>query len=385
MEIYLVGGAVRDKLLGLPVCERDWVVVGSTPEEMLELGYKPVGKDFPVFLHPETREEYALARTERKTAPGYKGFVFNTDRSVTLEEDLKRRDLTINAIAESPAGELIDPYGGQSDLDTGMLRHVSPAFAEDPVRVLRVARFAARLGKWGFSVAHGTNTLMRKMVDNGEVDHLVAERVWAELAKALATDSPEKFFTVLHGCHALGVLFPELEDDYGKTMEAHRQASLPGHLQMLKQCAEHTEDPRIRFAVLLLTAGKTLSMNERLERATAICDRYRAPNEYTQLASIAIRTAETINSNSSTRLLNMMETASAFRDSSRWQQLLDLFNATGHIDSNTTEKLVSAQQMAANIGAASLEDNSLQGAAIGEAIRARRCETIEKILKTWRS
>ena len=382
MDIYLVGGAVRDKLLGLPVHERDWVVVGATPEEMLELGYTPVGKDFPVFLHPETKEEYALARTERKTAPGYKGFAFNTDREVTLEEDLKRRDLTINAMAESSTGELIDPYGGQSDLDKGRLRHVSPAFSEDPVRVLRVARFAARFGKWGFSVAHGTNTLMREMVANGEVDHLVPERVWAELAKAMATDTPEKFFTVLHGCHALGTLFPEIDAEYDKTTEAHNQAGLPEHLRMLKQCAERSDDPRIRFAALLLTAGKQLSTDERLERATAICERYRVPNEYTQLASVAIRAAETINTDSASELLTVMEAASAFRDQARWQQLLTLFQATGHIDATTADLLENVHQIAANINAASLEDNSLQGPEIGEAIRAKRCEAIEQMLKT---
>lgn len=382
MEIYLVGGAVRDKLLGLPVHERDWVVVGATPEQMLNLAYTPVGKDFPVFLHPETKEEYALARTERKTAPGYTGFAFNTARDVTLEEDLKRRDLTINAIAESSTGELIDPYNGQSDLNKGRLRHVSPAFAEDPVRVLRVARFAARFGKWGFSVAHDTNTLMQEMVANGEVDHLVPERVWAELAKALLTDTPEKFFTVLHGCHALGVLFPEIEHGYKKTKEAHTRTDLPEHLQMLKQSAEYCADPRIRFAALLLTAGEQLTTNERLDRATAICERYRAPNEYAQLASIAIRAAETINRKNAADLLSVMEAANAFRDTARWQQLLTLFLATGHIDTNTADLLENAQQLAANINAASLEDNSLQGPEIGEAIRVKRREAIEQTLKT---
>lgn len=382
MKIYLVGGAVRDKLLGLPVHERDWVVVGATPEEMLDLGYTPVGKEFPVFLHPETKEEYALARTERKTAPGYKGFAFNTNCDVTLEEDLKRRDLTINAIAECPTGELIDPYDGQGDLDKGRLRHVSPAFAEDPVRVLRVARFAARFGKSGFSVAHDTNTLMREMVANGEVDHLVPERVWAELAKALATDTPEKFFTVLHGCHALGVLFPEIEAEYDKTLEAHNQAGLPEHLQMLKQCAERSDDPRIRFAALLLMTGKQSSTDERLESATAICERYRAPNEYTQLATIAIRVVETINSDIASELLSAMEAASAFRNQARWQQLLTLFQATGHIDTATADLLQNVHQIAANINAASLENKSLQGPEIGEAIRAKRCKAIEQMLKT---
>ncbi|HHO68262.1 MAG TPA: multifunctional CCA tRNA nucleotidyl transferase/2'3'-cyclic phosphodiesterase/2'nucleotidase/phosphatase, partial [Gammaproteobacteria bacterium] len=191
METYLVGGAVRDELLGLPVKERDWVVVGATPEQMRALGFRQVGRDFPVFLHPETGEEYALARTERKSGHGYTGFTVHASPDVTLEQDLARRDLTINAMAMTPDGELIDPFNGREDLENGLLRHVSPAFVEDPVRILRVARFAARFAKWGFHVAHATHALMRRMVADGEVDYLVPERVWAELEKALATDSPE--------------------------------------------------------------------------------------------------------------------------------------------------------------------------------------------------
>jgi len=270
MEIYLVGGAVRDLLLGLPVKERDWVVVGSTPEEMIELGYTRVGKDFPVFLHPETREEYALARTERKTGPGYTGFDFHAAPDVSLEEDLQRRDLTINAMAENADGELIDPYDGRNDLDLGRLRHVSPAFAEDPVRILRVARFAARFAQWGFSVAHDTNALMRNMVAAGEVDHLVPERVWAELAKALAYDNPEKFFTVLHGCNALTVLFPEIEADYATTDRAHAGSDLPTCLQTLKQCAAASRNTRVRFAALLLASGATLKNEQRLDNCKAL-------------------------------------------------------------------------------------------------------------------
>jgi tRNA nucleotidyltransferase (CCA-adding enzyme) len=193
MEIYLVGGAVRDKQLGLPVKEHDWVVVGATPEEMLSLGFTPVGKDFPVFLHPETKDEYALARTERKTGPGYTGFETCADPTITLEQDLLRRDLTINAMAETTDGELIDPYKGSDDLANGVLRHVSPAFSEDPVRILRIARFAARFAHMGFHVAHTTNALMREMVESGEIDHLVAERVWAELDKTLRTKHPNSF------------------------------------------------------------------------------------------------------------------------------------------------------------------------------------------------
>ncbi|MBI4986126.1 MAG: multifunctional CCA tRNA nucleotidyl transferase/2'3'-cyclic phosphodiesterase/2'nucleotidase/phosphatase, partial [Rhodocyclales bacterium] len=218
MKIFAVGGAVRDELLGLTVADRDWVVVGATPAEMLALGFKPVGKDFPVFLHPHSREAYALARTERKTAPGYKGFVFHADADVTLEEDLARRDLTINAIAKDEAGRFVDPYGGRADLAAKQLRHVSPAFAEDPVRVLRVARFAARYAD--FAVAPETVALMRAMVANGEVDHLVAERVWQELAKGLMEAQPARMFAVLRECGALARILPEIEALFGVPQRA---------------------------------------------------------------------------------------------------------------------------------------------------------------------
>ena len=253
MEIYLVGGAVRDKLLGLTVTDSDWVVVGTTPDAMLALGYQPVGKDFPVFLHPKTKEEYALARTERKTGPGYTGFETSAGPDITLEEDLLRRDLTINAMAETPAGELIDPYGGKDDLDNGVLRHVSPAFAEDPVRILRIARFAARFRRWGFHVAHATNTLMRTMVSNGEVDHLVPERVWAELVKALATDTPAQFFQVLSACGALPALFPEfipLQQD--KPADKHGQVAITlAALEQTVILTDDSDDIALRFAALI--------------------------------------------------------------------------------------------------------------------------------------
>ena len=210
MQIYLVGGAVRDQLLGLEVVERDWVVVGASVEQMLALGYQQVGKDFPVFLHPETKEEYALARTERKTGSGYTGFSVHAAADVTLEEDLQRRDLTINAMAQTDSGQIIDPFDGQADLAQGVLRHVSPAFSEDPVRILRAARFAARFGRWGFHVAHSTNRLMRAMVAAGEIDALVPERVWKETQRALATEQPLRFFQALLGCNAFTRLFPEL-------------------------------------------------------------------------------------------------------------------------------------------------------------------------------
>jgi len=215
VKTYLVGGAVRDKLLGRTVRERDWVVVGATPEQMKALGYRQVGRDFPVFLHPETHEEYALARTERKTAPGYRGFEVHAAPEVTLEEDLQRRDLTINALAEDETGEIIDYHGGLDDLDKRLLRHVSPAFAEDPVRILRVARFAARYAHLGFRVADETIGLMRRMVEDGEADALVPERIWQELEKALGERSPAVFFEVLRDCGALKVIFPEIDRLFG--------------------------------------------------------------------------------------------------------------------------------------------------------------------------
>src|SRR5436305_4678557 len=213
MKAYIVGGAVRDALLGVPVNDRDWVVVGATPDEMLAAGYKPVGQDFPVFLHPHTREESALARTERKTAPGYHGFLFHADPSVTLEEDLARRDLTINAMAQEADGRIVDPFGGQADLRDKVLRHVSPAFAEDPVRILRLARFAARYAD--FRVAPETEALMRRMVDEGEVDALVPERVWQELSRGLMEARPSRMFEVLRGCGALARLLPEVDRLWG--------------------------------------------------------------------------------------------------------------------------------------------------------------------------
>jgi tRNA nucleotidyltransferase (CCA-adding enzyme) len=288
MRVYLVGGAVRDRLLGLPVRERDWVVVGATPQQMLALGYTPVGKDFPVFLHPETKEEYALARNERKTGPGYTGFAVHADPGVTLKEDLLRRDLTINAMAETPDGELIDPYGGRDDLDNGILRHVSPAFAEDPVRILRIARFAARFSRWGFHVAHDTNRLLRTMVASGEVDQLVPERVWAELVKALAEPVPERFFMVLHGCGALARLFPELGSLYpaaGHAATPPVQAVLP----VLQAAVGLSGETAVRWAALICDIDNTAPDALDTPRLEAMCNRLRAPNACRELALLALQ------------------------------------------------------------------------------------------------
>lgn len=303
MKIYLVGGAVRDRLLNLPVQERDWVVVGSTPQEMTALGYRLVGKDFPVFLHPETHAEYALARTERKTAPGYRGFAVHADPDVTLEQDLLRRDLTINAIAEDEQGQLIDPFNGQQDLRDGVLRHISPAFAEDPVRILRIARFAARFGRWGFHVAHSTNRLMREMVEAGEVDALVAERVWAETEKALGEEQPHRYIEVLRGCGALQRIFPEIDTLFGipQPEKHHAEIDTGVHILMvLQQAALLSTDPQVRFAALVHDLGKGNTPQERwpqhigheergVKLVRQLCARLRIPNEYRDLGIITAR------------------------------------------------------------------------------------------------
>lgn len=384
MKVFLVGGAVRDRLLGLPVRERDWVVVGATPQEMIDLGYKQVGKDFPVFLHPETHEEYALARTERKVAPGYKGFEFHAEPGVTLAEDLLRRDLTINAMAEDADGTLIDPYGGQEDLAEGRLRHVSPAFAEDPVRILRVARFAARFGKWGFGVAHTTNDLMRRMVSNGEVDHLVPERVWAELSRALASGAPERFFTVLHGCDALAVLFPEIEREYRLAAGVHEQRQLPPALSKLRAAARNSDDPQVRFGALLLSLGEELSTAQRLQQTEDLCERLRVPNDYSRLALLAIRMDDRAWRHDAPGALDLMEAVGAFRDPTRWKQLLTVYRVCGRIEAADAQDLEAARQSTLDINASSLGERAPSGPALGRAIREKRLHAVRQVLRRAR-
>ncbi|MBA3033864.1 MAG: multifunctional CCA addition/repair protein [Gammaproteobacteria bacterium] len=301
MQIYCVGGAIRDELLGLPVKDRDWVVVGATPDEMLALGYQPVGRDFPVFLHPKTHEEYALARTERKTAPGYAGFVFHTDPGVTLEDDLARRDLTINAIARAPDGSLIDPHGGQRDLAARILRHVAPAFAEDPVRILRVARFAARFND--FSLAPETLVLMQQMVANGEVDALVAERVWQELANGLMEAQPSRMFETLRACGALQRLLPELDRLWGVPQRAdyHPEIDTGVHVMMVIDMAARLDlSLPARFAALTHDLGKGTTPAEILPRHAGhelrsvallepLCTRLRVPTDCRDVARLVAR------------------------------------------------------------------------------------------------
>src|SRR5262245_19398048 len=267
MQVYLVGGAVRDRLPGREVKERDWVVVGATPAELERAGYLPVGRDFPVFLHPQTREEHALARLERKVGPGYRGFTTEFSPGVTLEDDLKRRDLTINAMAEDDAGRVIDPYGGQRDLDARTLRHVSDAFTEDPVRILRVARFAARYAPLGFRVADETMALMKRMVDDGEAAALVAERVWAETEKALKEDRPDVFIQVLRDCGALAVVYPEIDALFGvpQPEKWHPEVDTGIHqLLALREAVRLGGGVAARFAVLMHDLGKALTPAETL-------------------------------------------------------------------------------------------------------------------------
>ncbi len=303
MDIYLVGGAVRDRLLGLPIKERDYVVVDSNPEEMLDLGYTPVGKDFPVFLHPQSHEEYALARTETKIARGYQGFSFHTGPDITLEEDLSRRDLTINAMAETAEGLVIDPYGGQVDLEQGILRHVSPAFVEDPVRVLRLARFAAQFKHLGFSIAPETLKLATALQRAGELNALVPERVWQETQKALGEAHPEEFFRTLRHCGALAILFPELEALFGipsQLSPTHYIDSGSHALLSLNNACLVSSDPEIRFAALCHSLGKAcLTPNNwpaQNDTATAsliplqqVCDRYKVSAQYRDIALLTAK------------------------------------------------------------------------------------------------
>lgn len=303
MKHYLVGGAVRDQLLGLPVVDRDWVVVGSTPEQMLAAGYRSVGKDFPVFLHPQSHEEYALARLERKTGPGYHGFEFSTDASVTLEEDLSRRDLTINAIAQRTDGTLVDPFRGREDIRQRVLRHVSDAFVEDPVRVLRVARFMARFRHLGFTIADETLALMREMVRQGEVENLVAERVWQEMQGALDAESPDAFIQALRDCHALAVVLPEVDALFGvpQPVKWHPEVDSGIHtLLVLQQAALVSTETATRFAALCHDLGKATTPEDILpshhgheergaELCETLCDRLRVPRRIRDLAILSAR------------------------------------------------------------------------------------------------
>lgn len=339
MKHYLVGGAVRDKQLGLTTYDRDWVVVGSTPDEMQALGFQPVGKDFPVFLHPQTKEEYALARTERKTGPGYSGFDCYFAKDVTLEDDLQRRDLTINAMAENEDGQIVDPHHGQRDLEQRLLRHVSPAFVEDPVRILRVARFAARFHHLGFRVADDTQTLMQSMVQAGEVDHLVPERVWKEMSRALLETTPSAFFQVLRECGALARIIPELDALFGipQPERHHPEIDTGVHAMMvLEQACRLSNELPVRVASLLHDLGKGTTPAELwpshhgheqrgVKLVKQVCRRLHIPNDCAHLSTLVAEyhthchRARQLTEKS---LVNLFKTLDAYRRPERFEQFL---------------------------------------------------------------
>lgn len=403
MKVYLVGGAVRDALLGYPTSEHDWVVVGASPQHMLDLGYQQVGKDFPVFLHPQTRDEYALARTERKWGHGYTGFAVHCDPSVTLEEDLQRRDLTINAMAQTDTGEVIDPYGGQRDLSAKVLRHVSEAFVEDPLRVLRTARFAARYAHLGFSVAPETLALMTEIVSQGELAHLPAERVWVELERALGERSPQVFVEVLRACNALAALLPEVDALFGvpQSPEHHPEIDTGVHtLMALQQAAMLSPATDVRFAVLLHDLGKGMTPDADWPRHIAhehrglplvkrACQRLKAPGAYRELA---LKVSEY-----HTHCHRALEL--------RGKTLLKLFNATGALRSADrfdafllaceadargrkgleqreypqAEYLRHALAVAKTVTAADFKEQGVHGKALGEAIKAEQVQRLDTL------
>jgi tRNA nucleotidyltransferase (CCA-adding enzyme) len=404
MEIYLVGGAVRDKLLGKPGKDSDWVVVGSTPEEMEEQNFKPVGKDFPVFLHPETKEEYALARTERKSGKGYKGFTFHTSKVITLEEDLARRDLTINAIAEDHTGKLIDPFNGKQDIEDKILRHVSPAFVEDPLRVLRVARFAAR---FGFRIAPETMSLMNEISESGELDALVPERVWNELERAMGETYPSRFILALRACHALGILFPEIERLFGvpQPEKYHPEIDTGIHtLMSLNQASRLSQDPQIRFATLVHDLGKGTTPKEKLpshhgheERGVklieALCKRYRVPKQYQELAVQVSRhhfSCHRIEEMRAETILKKLESMDAFRRPERFKKFLicceaDARGRTGFEDRAypQADYFKQALDAANEVDTESLRQQGLEGKAMAEAIKIERINLINDTLNLF--
>jgi tRNA nucleotidyltransferase (CCA-adding enzyme) len=400
MQVYLVGGAVRDALLGLPVKERDWVVVGGTRDELLRMHYREVGRDFPVFLHPETGEEYALARLERKVAPGYRGFAVDFGPEVTLEEDLARRDLTINAIARAADGSLIDPHGGRRDIESRTLRHVSEAFVEDPVRVLRVARFAARFGPLGFQVAPETLDLMRHMVERHEVDALVPERVWQETEKALRETAAATFFTVLRECDALKVIYPEIDALFGVPQPPrwHPEIDTGIHtLMVLDQAIDLSDDPRVRFAALVHDIGKAQTPRSEWpshrgheERSVALIEalaaRLKLPGDYRDLAVIVARYHGIVHRAFELRpgtLLDFLERTDAFRRPDRFAQALlaceaDARGRTGMQSDPYPQRdfVLAARAAAAGIKPSSEDIAGRSGIQIAQRLHQRRMQAI---------
>jgi len=406
MQVYLVGGAVRDRLLGRAVSERDWVVVGATPAALERAGYIPVGRDFPVFLHPKTKEEHALARLERKVGPGYRGFTTEFSPTVTLEDDLRRRDLTINAMAEDGAGNIVDPYGGQRDLAARILRHVSEAFAEDPVRILRVARFAARYAPLGFTIAEETLALMRKMVADGEANALVAERVWAETESALAEDRPDVFIQVLRDCGALAVVYPEIDALFGvpQPEKWHPEIDTGVHqLLALREAVKLGGGVPARFAVLMHDLGKADTPPEKLPshpghegagvaRVEALCERLRVPNHLRELAVLAARYHTHVHRAFELRadtLLKTLESCDALRRPERFRDLLlaceaDARGRTGREEQPYRQRdyFTRARAAAAAALLSAEERAGLSGEQIGQELRRRRIAALEELKST---
>lgn len=400
MKTYLVGGAVRDRLLDYPVKECDWLVIGETAESMLARGFRPVGKDFPVFLHPQSNEEYALARTERKTAPGYRGFVVHATPDVTLEEDLLRRDLTINAMAIDAGGALIDPFHGLADLHNRLLRHVSPAFGEDPVRILRVARFAARYARLGFRVAPETLDLMRDMVRRGEADHLVAERVWAELSKALQEANPSEFLRVLRDCGALKVIFPEIDALFGvpQPEKYHPEIDTGIHtLLVLEQAAALSADPGVRLAALLHDLGKAMTPRQYwpshhghelagLPVLDALCERLRVPKTYKSLCSHVMQYHSHCHRALQLRpdtLVDMLQVLGAFKPDNRLEGFILACEADARGRTGLEQReypqasyLRAAARAAKDIDSAHLAAEQLPGPEYGAAVRQLRIAAV---------
>lgn len=407
MQVFLVGGAVRDKLLGQTVKEKDWVIVGATPEELSALGYKAVGKDFPVFLHPQTREEYALARTERKTAPGYTGFQFYAAPDVTLEQDLIRRDLTINAMAEDADGNLIDPFHGREDLEQRLLRHVSPAFAEDPVRILRVARFAARYHHLGFVVAPQTLELMCAMVTSGEADHLVPERVWKEMSRALLEKNPEIFIEVLRQCSALARIMPELDALFGvpQRPEYHPEIDTGVHtLMALQQACKLSQEGQVRFATLLHDLGKGATPREEWPRHHGhekrslplirdFCQRLAVPKTARDLA-LAMAEYHThchraLELNPAT-LVKTLEALDAFRRPDRFAEFLlcceaDARGRTGFEDRAypQAEYFARALDACTCVNIPDLLEQGFEGAELGRKLHQERVRAVREFQEHW--
>jgi tRNA nucleotidyltransferase (CCA-adding enzyme) len=397
LKIYLVGGAVRDQLLGYPIKERDYVVVGASPEEMLKQGFRLIGKDFPVFLHPKTHEEYALARTERKIGPGYKGFSCHAAPDVTLEDDLQRRDLTINAMAQNSSGHIIDPFQGQKDIDNKLLRHVSPAFSEDPVRILRVARFMARFAPLGFRVAKETMGLMKAMVSAGEAQALVPERVWQEFSRALTEPAPQAFIKILYDCGALTVLFPELRVLYTQYEGIAQKSSLgqPSYLSVLEKAAALTDDPQVRFAAILCNLGKGVAKEETqtgIHKIKALGQRYRIPHAYTSLTITAAayhllcHRALELDAQS---LYVLLEKTDAFRQSSRLDQFLLVCEADfqayfglGHIIYAQKDRVLAAFAAAKKkVSASEIKKSGITGIALGKKLVEHRIKAISNFLQ----